>query len=610
MPIRVLPSTLVDQIAAGEVVERPASVAKELIENSLDAGARAVEVEVERGGLSLIRIRDDGCGIPREELALALSRHATSKIASLDELAAIGTLGFRGEALPSIASVSRFQLTSRTAGEPHGWRVAVEDGVVQEPIPAPHPVGTTIEVRDLFHQVPARRKFMRSESTEFQHLYGMVERLALARPEVALTLHHNGRRVLAVAAATTPEAESRRIATVLDEDFIRHSLQVEHEALGLRLEGWLGLPTASRGIADRQFLFVNGRLLRDRFLAGAVRVGYRDVLFHGRHPSYVLKLTLDPARVDVNAHPQKLEVRFRDPGTIHDFVRRTVDAALARTRPRDAAGPGAVHLAAAGLVDGHPAPVPVQAGLPVHLSSSVSPASSAYPARVDWTRTPWVRDATVFDEAMESGRLTAGESLPTALADRPLGQPIGQVLGLYILSQAAGAMFLVDQHAAHERVIYEQMKASLASGPLPRQALLVPQSVEVSAPAMEIALEHVAALADLGLVLTPGGPRTLLLREVPALFGTRDLAGLVRDVLAELAEKGSAEAVEDASHHWLATLACHAAVRAHRTLTLPEMDALLREMEKTDRSDQCNHGRPTWVRLSVEELDRLFLRGR
>lgn len=631
MPIRVLPSTLVDQIAAGEVVERPASVAKELIENSLDAGARAIEVDVERGGLALIRIRDDGCGIPVDELPLALSRHATSKLATLDDLAAIQSLGFRGEALPSIASVSRFQITSRTAADAHGWRVSVDAGVVGPAVPAPHPVGTTLEVRDLFHQVPARRKFMRSESTEFQHLYGMVERLALARPDVALSLTHNGRRVLTVTAANTREAEARRIATVLDEDFVAHSLHLEHEALGLRLEGWLGLPTAARGVADRQFLFVNGRLLRDRFLAGAVRVGYRDVLFHGRHPAYVLHFSLDPQRVDVNAHPQKLEVRFRDPGTVHDFVRRTVDQALAATRPREGAGPGAVHFAAAGLEgeSGGVGSLGSPGAMPLPLSEQ--PSLSVYPARYpvpyarsgaiggrhEWTRADWSGSANVFADGAVADTPLAGtpEALPVEAAghgsvDPPLGFAIGQVLGLYILSQARGTLVLVDQHAAHERVIYEQMKAAYAAGGMARQALLVPQSVEVSAPAMEVALEHAEALAGIGLVVTPGGPRTLLLREVPAVFGTKDLGGLLRDALAELAEKGTAEALEGASHQLFATMACHAAVRAHRPLSLPEMNALLREMEKTDRSDQCNHGRPTWVRLTVEELDRLFLRGR
>ncbi len=625
MPIRVLPSTLVDQIAAGEVVERPASVAKELIENSLDAGARAIEVEVERGGLSLIRIRDDGCGIPVDELPLALSRHATSKLASLDDLAAISSLGFRGEALPSIASVSRFQIISRTAADTHGWRVAVEGGEIQPPIPSPHPVGTTIEVRDLFHQVPARRKFMRSEATEFQHLYGMVERLALARPEVAITLSHNGRRVLAVSAATTREAEARRVAAVLDEDFVAHSLHLEHAALGLRLEGWLGLPTAARGVADRQFLFVNGRLLRDRFLAAAVRVGYRDVLFHGRHPAYVLHLTLDPQRVDVNAHPQKLEVRFRDPGTVHDFVRRTVDQALAATRPRDGAGPGSVHFAAAGLETGASAAavVPEQQSLAVNpprastgFATTTFATGSGIGGRYDWTRTSWNGGASVFAEnaVAEASETTAATQAAgvddEGAVEPPLGFAIGQVLGLYILAQARGTLVLVDQHAAHERVIYEQMKAAYAAGGIARQSLLVPQSVEVSVPAMEVALEHAEALAGIGLVVTPGGPRTLLLREVPAVFGTKDLGGLLRDALAELAEKGSAEALEGASHQLFATMACHAAVRAHRPLSLHEMNALLREMEKTNRSDQCNHGRPTWVRLSVEDLDRLFLRGR
>jgi DNA mismatch repair protein MutL len=451
----------------------------------------------------------------------------------------------------------------------------------------------------------------------------MVERLALARPEVAITLSHNGRRVLAVSAATTRDAEARRVAAVLDEDFIAHSLHLEHAALGLRLAGWLGLPTAARGVADRQFLFVNGRLLRDRFLAAAVRVGYRDVLFHGRHPAYVLHLTLDPQRVDVNAHPQKLEVRFRDPGTVHDFVRRTVDQALAATRPRDGAGPGSVHFAAAGLEGGEPA---LTASIPEQQSLAVYPArtstafagGSSIGGRHDWARAQWNQGASVFAEHAVADATGTAAALPAeasqassdSAVEPPLGFAIGQVLGLYILAQARGTLVLVDQHAAHERVIYEQMKSAYAAGGIARQALLVPQSVEVSAPAMEVALEHAEALAGIGLVVTPGGPRTLLLREVPAMFGTKDLGGLLRDALAELAEKGSAEALEGASHQLFATMACHAAVRAHRPLNLHEMNALLREMEKTNRSDQCNHGRPTWVRLSVEELDRLFLRGR
>ncbi|MEY4375658.1 MAG: mismatch repair protein MutL, partial [Pseudomonadota bacterium] len=399
-----------------------------------------------------------------------------------------------------------------------------------------------------------------------------------------------------------------------------------HEALGLRLEGWLGLPTAARGIADRQFLFVNGRLLRDRFLAGAVRVGYRDVLFHGRHPAYVLHLTMDPQRVDVNAHPQKLEVRFRDPGTVHDFVRRTVDQALAATRPRDGAGPGAVHFTAAGLEAVADTSVPEPGAVPEQQALAVYPprgsftgagtyAGASIGGRHDWTRAGWAGGASVFSEAAGANEVREGSADLTQGAaaeptDPPLGFAIGQVLGLYILSQARGTLVLVDQHAAHERVIYEQMKTAYAAGGIARQALLVPQSVEVSAPAMEVALEHAEALAGIGLVVTPGGPRTLLLREVPAVFGTKDLGGLLRDALAELAEKGSAEALEGASHQLFATMACHAAVRAHRALSLLEMNALLREMEKTNRSDQCNHGRPTWVRLSVEELDRLFLRGR
>jgi DNA mismatch repair protein MutL len=627
MPIRVLPSHLVNQIAAGEVIERPASVAKELVENALDAGAKRIEVHVEQGGVQLLKVVDDGGGIDAAELPLAVERHATSKIASLDDLERIGSLGFRGEALPSIGSVARLRVTSRRAPATHGTSILVDGGRVEPPVPAPHPLGTTVEVRDLFHNVPARRKFVRSPATEFQHVERFVARLALSRHDVAFLLAHNGRRTFAVEPAAAREAQERRLAELLGAAFVAGSVHVEHESAGLRLHGWLGLPTHSRGQPDQQYVYVNGRMVRDRFLANAIRMGYRDVLFHGRHPAYVLYLELDPARVDVNAHPQKLEVRFRDGRLVHDFVMRTVERALAATRPSAGAiGPvpvavqGALAGAAPACAFSSPGAARVgeaeadtgawaQRGLRLGLAD-------ALPGRFAWTelaaRTAPGTGVGGPDVARDdAGVRDAGAPSPDdAAADAPLGHAIAQLHGIYILAQTRDGLALVDQHAAHERVVYERLKAELALGEVPRQALLVPQLLEVTEAEAEIAMEQAPALAALGLVVDRAGPRSLAVREVPVAFGTRDLGGLVRDALAELAERGTTERVLDGRERLLATLACHAAVRAHRTLTLPEMNALLRAMERTDRADQCNHGRPTWVRLTLADLDRLFLRGR
>jgi DNA mismatch repair protein MutL len=622
MPIRVLPSHLVNQIAAGEVIERPASVAKELVENALDAGATRIEVHAEQGGVALLKVVDDGGGIAAEELPLALERHATSKIATLDDLERIGSLGFRGEALPSIGSVSRLTLTSRRAPATHGIRVAVDGGHAAAPAPAPHPPGTTVEVRDLFYNVPARRKFVRSPATEFQHVEKTLVRLALSRHDVGFLLTHNGRRAFAVEPAATRAAQERRLAELLDREFVAGCLHLEHAALGLRLHGWLGLPTHARGQPDRQYVFVNGRMVRDRFLANAVRLGYRDVLFHGRHPAYVLYLELDPARVDVNAHPQKLEVRFRDPRAVHDFVMRSVERALAATRPSaDAPGPVPLRTGAALAADGV-----VAFGGGQGYESSVRPSPRYQPAlglaenvaarRFDWTQ--FARGGAAVDAAEHAG--AAGEraagvaEAPDAAGpdadDAPLGYALGQLHGIYVLAQTRDGLALVDMHAAHERVVYERMKRELASGGVPRQALLVPATVEVTEAEAGLAAEHAAALAALGLVVDAAGPRRLAVREAPVALGTRDLAGLVRDTLQELGERGSTERLQASRERLLATLACHAAVRAHRTLTLPEMNALLRAMERTEYADQCNHGRPTWIRLTLEDLDRLFLRGR
>jgi len=594
MPIRVLPPHLVNQIAAGEVVERPASVAKELVENALDAGARHVEVAAERGGVALLAVRDDGAGIPAEELALALEPHATSKIASLEDLEHVASLGFRGEALPSIASVARVRLTSRHGRAPQALQIDVDGGGAGAPRPAPHPPGTSVEVRDLFFNVPARRKFVRSAATEFQHVERMLTRLALSRPQVGFLLTHNGRRSFAVAPAAGRAAEERRLAMLLGEEFLASALYVEHAALGLSLRGWLGLPTYSRAQPDQQHLIINGRAVRDRFLGNAVRLGYRDVLFHGRHPAYVLYLDLDPARVDVNAHPQKLEIRLRDGQTVHDFVRRSVESALAATRP----GAGRIGpIAPAALAGGGPAP---QRQAPMALAVG-EPHGHGH--AIDWT----VLAAPAA--AAAAGTVPAGTA-PEGGAVPPLGFALGQLHGIYILAETEHGLALVDMHAAHERVIYERLKRELAAGEPPRQRLLVPEVIETSAADAELAAELAPALAELGVVVDRVGPTSVALREVPLAFGSRDLGGLLRGALHELAERGTTLAVEVRRERMLATIACHAAVRAHRRLTLPEMNALLREMERTDRADQCNHGRPTWVRLSLEELDRLFLRGR
>ena len=580
MPIRQLPENLVNQIAAGEVVERPASVVKELVENALDAGAGRVVVELERGGIGLVRVRDDGSGIPPGELALALSRHATSKISTLDDLGAVASLGFRGEALPSIASVSRFRMASATAGAA-GAEVEVADGLTGAVRPAAHPTGTTVEVRDLFYNVPARRKFLRAESTEYQHALRTLSRLAMSRFGTGFTLTHNRREVFSLPPAGGREEREERIARLAGGEFIAHAVHVEHESAGLRLEGWICLPTYARAQADQQYLFVNGRMVRDRLLGNAVRLGYQDVLYGGRQPAYLLFLEVDPAQVDVNAHPQKLELRFRDGRHVHDFVFRSVERALSATRPRESSAGSASSAWLAGAS-------PVAPGLP--LAEPPTPA-----AGFDW------RDLARDLPADEPGRESA--DVP------PLGYAVAQLHGLFILSQTPDGIVLVDMHAAHERVLYERLKRAMETGAA-RQALLVPATLEVGPDEASLAEQHAESLAAAGLVVDRIGPARLAVREVPASLAGTDVAGLLRDVLADLALHAATHRIVERQNELLASLACRAAIRAHRNMTIAEMNALLREMERTDRADQCNHGRPTWTRISLDELDRLFLRGR
>ena len=575
MPIRLLPGALVDQIAAGEVVERPASLVKELIENALDAGARSIDVDIEAGGARLVRILDDGHGISADELPLAIQRHATSKIASLDDLAAIRTLGFRGEALPSIGSVARMRIASRALGAAQGAEVRVEGGEISPVAPSPQPRGTLVEVRDLFFNVPARRKFLRTESTELGHIARLVERFALARFDVAFRLRHEGRTLLDVALATTPEAQRARIAAIMGESFIAEALPFERQSGSVTFWGWLGQPHASRASSDQQFAYVNGRAVRDRMLAGAVRLGYRDVLYHGRQPAYLVYLELDPQWVDVNAHPQKLEVRFRDVRQIHDFVFRSVHDALG-------VGAGAAAPTARASTLGLEA---LQSGLDIPAAR----AESVLPS--DWG---------VSEPVVQSHAEVSSGSLGTALA---------QLHGTYILAQSEAGLILVDAHAAHERVLYEKMKRDFGDSPAV-QRLLEPRVVEVAAHESESFAAHADDFARAGFEIDVIGPGRLAVRSVPALLAHSDPAPLIREVLKDLRDDRGSHHLEAAAHVLLGNIACRSAIRANRKLTLPEMNALLRDMEVTERAGQCNHGRPTWTVLSLDQLDQLFLRGR
>ena len=604
MSIQILNDELINQIAAGEVIERPASVVKELVENSLDAGAARIDVELERGGCGLIRVRDDGIGIKPTEIGLALARHATSKITSLDDLERVATLGFRGEALPSIASVARLWLTSRSNEAEHAWCVEARDGALTSPSPASHPPGTSVEVRDLFFNVPARRKFLRAESTEYQHVLRMLERLALSRFEVGFSLAHNGKSVWSLP-PTRSEAERRaRVAALCGEDFAAHVIELRHESGQLRLTGWIALPTFSRSQSDLQFAFLNGRFVRDKLIASAARLAYQDVLFGGRFCAYVLYLDLDPTLVDVNAHPQKLEVRFREARSVHDFMFRTLERALAETRPT-AASPGSASLEGLRLGERAHGFAPSQQ----RFALPERPAAGAIEGY--WQLLSGDAGKREVQDGAESGSLAlhderggrAGEDAP------PLGFAVAQLHGVYILAQTAEGLVLVDMHAAHERVMYERMKR-LLSGETAQQHLLMPNILKVTPAQAEAADAHAAEFAALGFALTRLAPDQLALRGVPSLLAGDDPADVIRDVLSDLAETGHSRRVEESINRRLGTMACHAAVRAQRTLSIAEMNALLREMERTDRADQCNHGRPTWVRLSLGDLDRLFMRGR
>ncbi|WP_459208271.1 DNA mismatch repair endonuclease MutL [Pseudomonas sp. MLB6B] len=634
--IELLSPRLANQIAAGEVVERPASVAKELLENSLDSGARRIDIEVEQGGVKLLRVRDDGVGISADDLPLALARHATSKIRELEDLEGVLSLGFRGEALASISSVSRLTLTSRTASASEAWQVETEGRDMAPRVqPAAHPVGTSVEVRDLFFNTPARRKFLKTEKTEFDHLQEVIRRLALARFDVGFHVRHNGKSVLSLHEASDEVSRARRVGAICGPGFLEQALPVDVERNGVRLWGWVGLPTFSRSQADLQYFFVNGRAVRDKLVAHAVRQAYRDVLFNGRHPTFVLFLELEPSGVDVNVHPTKHEVRFREGRMVHDFLYSTLYRAIAEVRPEDQlAAPAAT---SEGVRPTGVRPTGLQAGefggqgeMRLSAATLEQPQGQPYTtpaanggsagAGYGYQYTPRAPQSMPVAEAKAVYReyfapLNNGAPAVAALPEQqgdipPLGFALAQLKGIYILAENAVGLVLVDMHAAHERIMYERLKVAMASEGLSGQPLLVPESLAMSQREADCAEEHAQWFQRLGFELQRLGPETLAIRQIPALLKQAEANRLVQDVLADLMEYGTSDRIQAHLNELLGTMACHGAIRANRRLALPEMNALLRDMETTERSGQCNHGRPTWTQMGVDDLDKLFLRGR
>jgi DNA mismatch repair protein MutL len=591
--IRVLPELLINQIAAGEVIERPASALKELLENSLDAGAQAINVELANGGIKLIAVTDDGSGITRDELKLALARHATSKITSLDDLEHVASLGFRGEALASIASVSRMELTSRRTDDRHAYRVSAEGPTLGAPEPATLARGTRIEVRELYFNTPARRKFLKTEQTEFAHCEEAFRRITLSRPDVAFALTHNSRARLQV----KPQPFTARIAAVLGEEFAAGALTVEESGGQISIRGAISSPAHAKSTRDAQYFFVNGRCIRDKLVAHAIRQAYADVLHHDRHPAFVLFLDIDPQLVDVNVHPTKAEVRFRDSRAVHQFIFHALHKTLAHSAG-DAA-PAAAFAAPSGTL-WQPA-YRNQGAMPLGLG--VSQLAGAY--------------ATLFaarSTATATGAATdtlppATPALPPSEDEHPLGFALAQLAGIYILAENRSGLIIIDMHAAHERIMYEKLKTALDDRAIPMQPLLVPVNFAAEALDVATAEEEREALEGLGFDVAPAGPTALVVRGMPALLADADAQALALDVLHEVREYGASRIATERRNELLGTMACHAAVRANRKLTVPEMNALLRDMEATERSGQCNHGRPTWHQISVAELDRLFRRG-
>ncbi len=607
MPIKQLPDHLINQIAAGEVIDRPSSIVKELIENSIDAGATEIHVELEAGGIKKVGIRDNGCGIGSEELPVALQRHATSKISSIEDLTKVMTMGFRGEALSSIASVSRMSITSKTADQEHGSSLSYDCVSAQKDSkPASHPVGTTIVVSDLFFNVPARRKFLRTDRTEFNHIDAAIKKIALAAHHVAFTVVHNGKQVLNL--PVVDDNGTRRVAGVLGDEFLAHAHLFDRQADNMVLSGWLAKPTFSRSQPDMQYFYVNSRMVKDKTVTHAIRQAYSDLLYHNRQPAYVIKLDMDPAQVDVNVHPGKLEVRFRDGRAIHGFVGSTVSKVLEAVPEKDAD-----HGASVGGEtqphDGDRSPVQQPMSLPLNESSVNDNPST----RFEYAGRPHrgSSGASVKQSAALYGALLKNEDAQHDAGEVPrLGYAVAHVHGAYIVAQSAAGMVLVDAHAAHERISYERLKNEYDAGAVRAQPLLLPLTVHVSEAEAEIAEKYADTLIHIGLQLDRRGLAQLIIRSVPVELQSSDAEQLLRDVLSDMNENGYSFRVREEINKLLSTMACHGSVRANRALTVTEMNALLRQMESTPNSDQCNHGRPTWVELSQKQLDALFLRGR
>ena len=613
--IKRLSPRLANQIAAGEVVERPASVIKELVENSMDAGASRIDIDIEAGGVKLMRVRDNGVGIEQEDMPLALSRHATSKIIELDDLENVRTLGFRGEALASISSVSRLTIMSNTEEQGAGWKAQTEGrdmGV--EVSPTPHLRGTSVEVRDLFFNTPARRKFLRTEKTEFNHLEEVVKRQSLSRFDVGFYLNHNGRAIHALKPCASQLERERRVASVCGPAFMQNALHIDTEAAGLKLWGWVALPTFSRSQSDLQHFFVNGRVIRDKLVTHAVRQAYRDVLFHGRHPAFVLYLEVNPSIVDVNVHPTKHEVRFRDGRTVHDFLFRSLHRLLAEVRPEDQLAPASINSAEGqqgGIAAGE-----FQQQQTIAWRADTTPqrpgqSPASFREQAAGYSALYGRGENVGSHGRSAGALGSGATMAPQEDGEvpPLGYAIAQLKGIYILAEGEHGLVLVDMHAAHERITYERMKTARQGVGIQSQPLLVPESMAVSQREADCAEESSNVFHDLGVGIERAGPESLVVREIPVILQDSNVEQLVRDVLSDLIEHGSSDRIEAHIDEILSTMACHGSVRANRRLTIPEMNALLRDMEETERSGQCNHGRPTWTQLSLDELDRLFMRG-
>ena len=599
--INSLSKRLANQIAAGEVVERPASVIKELLENSLDAGATRLQIDVEQGGVKLMRVKDNGCGIHKDDLALALSRHATSKIIELTDLENITSLGFRGEALASISSVSRFHIISNSSEESgsSGWKVEVEGQEVEVSVsPAAHPQGTSAEVRDLFFNVPARKKFLKTEKTEFTRIDEVIKRIALSRFDVQFNLKHNQRTIHQLLPAISEQERQRRVSLVCGPVFVDNSVYIDVERSGLRLWGWVSLPTFSRSQSDLQYFYVNGRTIRDKLVTHAVKQAYRDVLFHGRHPAYMLYLELAPSSVDVNVHPTKHEVRFRDNRLVHDFLFSALHKALAEVTPSVQIASQHAGMTGTESKFAHDDPKVYGKQASLRLAEPTTAPYGAY-------ATTNVRDHDQIQEQIASlAKLNAGnEEVP------PLGYAIAHLHGIYILAQNKEGLIIVDMHAAHERIIYERMKVACKSERLKMQPLLVPLSIAVSQSEADCAAAQKKELLGLGIELDKLTDEAIVVRQVPSILKDSDVEQMVRDVLSDVLEYGSSDRIQAHQEELLSTMACHGSVRANRHLTIPEMNSLLRDMEATERSGQCNHGRPTWVCQSLSELDKLFLRG-